>query len=294
MKEGPADHRALRLARSLARRVHGLTGRQIHAEWLRRFSARRFDHDLLVDDFDEGLRFWCCLNEHIGSNVFWRGSYSGSQLELLKQLLEPDMVFLDVGANQGEFTIVAASRLTRGRVIALEPVSSLLGRLRRNVEANGFDNVSALPLGLGERPARLPIYTSDEAFSDGTDHSGLPTLHPDAQRGRLLETIEIVRLDDLVEELALDRLDVAKLDVEGAELSALRGGAATIQRFRPWLLLEVDDRNCRRAGHSAEELLQAVEALGYSILGFDRMGAVVPLDRARLGEFQNVVCKPRE
>lgn len=286
------DHRMLRLVRSLVRGVHRLTGRQVHAERLRRFCARRRDYDLLIEDFDGSLCFWCRLDEHIGSHIFWRGSYSTSQLVFLKRILRPDMVFFDIGANQGEFTVVAASRLPRGRVIALEPVDALVRRLRRNVEANGFRNVSILTVGLGERRGRMPIYTSEGTFSDGTNHSGLPTLHPGAERGRELGTIEMTTLDDLAAETNLERLDAAKIDVEGAELSVLRGGEKTIRRFRPWILLEVDEANCRRAGHTAGELLGAVEAMEYSILGLDRGGALVPVDAGGAVRFRNVVCRP--
>lgn len=285
---------ALRGLRQFARAINRIFGIQGHAEFLRKWCARHFSDDLLIEDFDGSLRFWCRLDEHIGSQIFWRGSYSSDQLAFLDERLRPEMAFVDVGANQGEFSVFAGKRLTRGRVVAIEPVRALRERLERNVSANGLHNVVILDFGLGERIARLPIYGSDQRFSDGTVNSGLPSLYADDDRSHVVDTIDIRPLDQLGAELQLERLDFIKIDVEGAELSVLRGGEATIRRHRPCVLLELDERNCRRAGYEIAQLVAAVEALGYQILRLTPEGRLFAFELDELAVFQNVVCRPKE
>jgi hypothetical protein len=73
-------------------------------EIVRRLVARHApSYPLQIDDFRGNTKFNCYLREHMGGQIFFRGSYSGDQLTLLERLLKADSVFVDAGANQGEF-----------------------------------------------------------------------------------------------------------------------------------------------------------------------------------------------
>ena len=106
---------------------------------------------------------------------------------VLDRLLEPTMVFADVGANQGEFTLFAAKRLTRGRVIAFEPMTEMRERLVQNIEANAFENVLVSGLGLWSAPGRRRLFRRKERFEDGSFHEGLGTLFPSEERSEVVE-----------------------------------------------------------------------------------------------------------
>jgi len=167
------------------------------AEWVRRHYVRR-SREVLVDDFDGDLRFQCNLQSHIGSYVFWRGGYSVHQFPLLNRILSPEMVFIDVGANEGEHTLFAAKRLTRGQVFAFEPATAMYERLLNNLRINGLTGVRAEKLGLGDRETEVPIYGPSQRSDDGSLNDGNGTLFPVEGRSRLLEKIRIVPLDDYV------------------------------------------------------------------------------------------------
>jgi FkbM family methyltransferase len=115
----------------------------------------------------------------MGSQVFFRGTYSGDQLEVLCNLLQPGDLFVDGGANQGEFTVLAASLVgPSGKVLAFEPVSRIRERLTLNISLNSFQNVDVLALGLGDKSeVNVPIFDSHETFRDGTMHEGLFSLY---------------------------------------------------------------------------------------------------------------------
>ena len=195
---------------------HGVRRLASHDEWA------------LIQDFDGDLKFHCHLGEHIGSQMYWRDSYSWDQLKVLDTFLGSECVFFDIGANQGEFTLFAAKRLSQGTVYAFEPMSEMFGRLSRNVEENGFDNVRLIQAGLWSEAETKPVFTMPGRFSDGSHPKGLGTLFQTEERDLLAEVVPLMTLDGFVEDEKLTRLDAMKLDVEGAEHEVIRGV------FPPW------------------------------------------------------------
>ncbi len=280
------------ILRRFTRRAYRVRGLARLAERVRIASVGR-SQVVVIDDFDGDLKFRCFLNEHIGSLMYWRGCYSCHILALLDRILSSSMTFLDIGANQGEFTLFAAKRLSAGCVIAFEPVPYLYDRLTLNVQMNGLHNVIPVSKGVAAAPGLVPIYSSKTSFSDGSINEGLATLFATEERNTLLGTVPVIRLDDIVEEMGLTQVDVIKLDIEGAELPALQGGGRTIERFRPVVLLEVSDETCRAAGHTTADVLDYLSNLGYSFEEILEAGRTRAITRATLGAHQNLVAWPR-
>jgi hypothetical protein len=88
--------------RALMRFLFRWRGLRVIAHILRRRLLR--DEWIWIDDFDGDMKFYCHLKSHIGSFIYWRGYYSAHQLKVLDRILREDMIFVDIGANQGEFT----------------------------------------------------------------------------------------------------------------------------------------------------------------------------------------------
>ncbi|KAA6187313.1 FkbM family methyltransferase [Thiohalocapsa marina] len=291
--EYPVVLGALRL---LARRLYPLRGTGLPriAEYIRikvAGSAARgaWPHDVWIDDFCGHLRFRCDLSEHMGSQIFFRGAYSRGQLSILRQLLKPDSVFVDAGANQGEFTVCAASLTPLGTVHAFEPMPDLVRRLRENVEANGLANVQVHCCGLsdGER-CEVPIYASAAVYVDGTRNAGLPTIFPSDERDAEVGHIHLVDLDRV---LGQSGVDVMKIDVEGAELAVLKGAAGVIENAHPYILFEANAETARAAGYAIEELFSWLEARDYRLRLILPDGGLMAIQRdARFG---NVLAVPK-
>jgi FkbM family methyltransferase len=154
--------------------------------------------------------------------------------ELFERVLGKGSVFIDVGAHLGGFT-VRASRIVgeRGLVVAFEPDFSNYFYLLKNIMLNECENVVALPLAVYSSTGSVLSFN----ISTQSGHSSITGLHKDEALFRTY--VYTVTIDDVVERLSLRRVDVIKIDVEGAEIDVLKGCGRTLETYRPTLLIEV-------------------------------------------------------
>ena len=150
------------------------------------------------------------------------GLYEPDKTQTIRSLLRPGMTFIDVGANKGDFSLLAAKIVgDTGAVLAFEPDPENLHWLARSVELNGYGNIKAFDVALGERNETVPLYLGDK--------SGWHSLVP-SPTGHSRGTISINKrtLDSFLEELGNPDVHMIKIDVEGAELEVLHGAQRTL------------------------------------------------------------------
>lgn len=137
---------------------------------------------------------------------------------------DPGDVVLDLGGNLGTSAMRFAALVgAAGRVYSFEPVFASL--LARNVAGCGLDNVELVPVAVGDAVGQITFNVTPLGIDSRITHKP-----PGADRH---VTLPVTTLDHFVAERGLDRLDFIKLDIEGAEEMALRGGEQTLRRFRP-------------------------------------------------------------
>ena len=162
-------------------------------------------------------------------------------LMLRREYYGPGVIAIDGGANIGVHTIEWAKAMSQfGQVVAFEPQERIFYALAGNIVINNCHNAFALQKGLGERneviEMPVPDYTRPGSFG-GLELKSPPILGQVGTGQEPIEArapVEIIRLDSL----AIPRCDFIKLDLEGMELDALKGGAEMIEEFRPALLVE--------------------------------------------------------
>ena len=160
-------------------------------------------------------------------------------------------VVLDVGANIGIFTLLAASRVgPGGRVIAVEPIARNRQLLARAAQVNGFARIELIAGAASDRTGTMQLRTHPHTSNSATPAAAGELLR-DA-RGVVVSVPALV-LDERCADL--DRLDLLKIDIEGMEPLALRGLERTIARLRPILLSEFNPWAIERA--------TATDAIGY-------------------------------
>lgn len=227
------------------------------------------------------------LASYMGGSMFWLGMHHVNEIIVLNSILRPHHTFVDVGANQGEFTLFAASKLTEGKVIAFEPVQKQLNMLKTNIALNQFDNIKLNAFGLSDKEGELPIYTSTDCDAHFGVHEGLSTLFPSETRNELEQLVTLKVFDDEYMK-DLDRFDFLKIDIEGAELYALKGMEQSIKKFQPKILIEISDVTYESAGYTKKDLLDYLDQLGYRPFKLHR-GRLKKINYSEMGDWGNYV-----
>jgi FkbM family methyltransferase len=228
--------------------------------------------------------------------VIDRVPFLEKELFLLDRLVRAGDVCLDVGAAGGAHLLVMARRVgARGRVLGVEPRPTSLRALRRLVDLSGFtDRVRLAAVALadtvGAQRLRVPVVPTRAHFRGSTADASTAAAFARLP-SREIE-VPTTTLDALVAAEGLERLDVLKLDVEGAELLVLAGATHVLRVLRPIVILEADDEHQRRFDASAQDVLDAVVAHGYRVYRY-RRGRLEPVDQVVEGE-DDYVFVPEE
>lgn len=165
-------------------------------------------------------------------------------------------VILDVGANMGLYSLLGASKNPSARVYALEPEPHNLEAIRRNLRANRLDNVTPLPLGLGDRQDTVILRL------EGLSENAAGTGHHVVNQGEGLPIL-VADLDSLIAAGLVQPPDLIKMDIEGYEFKALKGMRRLLLEHHPDLLIEVHPAILPKHGESVEEMEAFLAALGY-------------------------------
>jgi FkbM family methyltransferase len=194
----------------------------------------------------------------VGYQLFIGRGYEEHTAELFERELRPGMTVLDLGANIGFYTILAAARVRPGgRVFAFEPAPENIALLERNARANGFDHVTIVPRACSDTAGRVTLHLSPRG-------KGLHTIGAAGEGWGSIE-IETVRLDDHFAGASFTA-DFLKIDIEGAETRALRGMERLLARSpRLKILTEINPTALVQNGDSAESYLSQLQGYGFHI-----------------------------
>jgi FkbM family methyltransferase len=225
-------------------------------EWLHRLSHRLLPSDeRLWAQIEAGPArgLWLELNPRTGQ-AYLRGDAEPLVQKVLAERLHPGMVFYDLGANIGLFSLLAARRVgPSGRVFSFEPDPEVATRLRRNIAQNSFSNVTIFEAGVWSASGVVSFIPADASSPDHGTGRFVPAASDAGTPTRC------VALDDFSEGAPPDGI---KCDVEGAELEALHGAAKLLQAHRPWILCEMHSEANERASR---------EFLGHFAYTFERV-----------------------
>ena len=189
--------------------------------------------------------------------------HHGALRPLLGDHVGPGAVVVDAGAHAGQFTKLFAALAPGGRVYAFEPGAYARRILDTVVRFKRLDNVEVVAAALGDEDGEATL--THPLKARGSLGFGLAHLGGDGEGGgrALCESVPVTTLDRFAGAAGLRRLDFVKADVEGWEVRLVRGARATLERFRPALLLELGQSHLARAGDAPEEAWRLLGPLGY-------------------------------
>ena len=201
-------------------------------------------------------------NDHLQLLLYYCGEFEPQCVELMKKHIGPGSIVLDVGANIGLYTLEAAKAVgATGRVIAIEASPGHISTIGKSVGLNGFQNVDIISSAVGDVEGMTTL-----TLPEGANH-GMFTLGSVA--GSVTMRVNAKRIDDILDEQKALSVDFIKMDIEGSELVALKGATQTLKRFRPTILIELNEAALRSCGTSSFEVKSLLYSMDYkgSIVG---------------------------
>ena len=179
----------------------------------------------------------------------------------LSNYLDNNALFLDIGANVGAYLFILENKLKPENIYAFEPNSALYKRLNRL-----FPNVNIFDIALSnentEAEFKIPIINGKNIHTRGTLQINF---HEDNEERTILQKVKVRTLDEL--NLKISRLDFIKIDVEGNEELTLQGSKNTILKYRPTLMVEIEQRHHKEP---IWQLISEIENWGYKANFLDR------------------------
>lgn len=213
-----------------------------------------------------GMRVKVYLGDVIGCHIWHHGWYEPHLVNAIKQHLTADVTFFDIGANIGQYTLLAAPLVQE--VHSFEPSKETYALLTWNIEHSGCSNISANHLAVSNRSGIASLHESSPG------NAGDAYLDPTLPGPDHADSVQTTTLDEYV--FSSDRCKnlkkaILKIDIEGAELQALEG-ANELLELKPTIMVEVIDKLQRRFGHSQEELVSFLQGHGYVLYSLSENG----------------------
>lgn len=225
-------------------------------------------------------------------------------LRAVSRILQPGMTVFDVGANQGQFSLFAARHVTStGKIHTFEPSSSAWSRLQTNLACNArlASRIEANRTAVADRAgvAQLYQYAENSAWNSLHPHgrwsnleqreAGAPAITP-----AVADLVPTITLDNYCQQAAIPRIDFLKIDVEGFELSVMRGAAAALQQHSiRHLMYEICTDLLAAVGQTPQDVVGLLQSYGYETKRIGPNGSLEDLPQP--GEFPflaNYLARP--
>ena len=195
------------------------------------------------------------------------GLWEPYETSLLLRFLGPGDVFVDVGANIGYFSVLAASVVgAQGAVFAFEPDPNNYRLLRANAQLNGFDGtINAVEVALSNTGGEGRLFLSEDNLGDHQVYVG--------DEARKSVPIVLQRGSDYLTR-RLDKLDLLKIDTQGSEFQVIEGLMPLLLSLenKPRIIVELTPHSLRQAGASGRMLMELLETLAQPFWMIDHVG----------------------
>lgn len=238
-------------------------GKDIYLEhhWERQFAYR----DTFTFTVDDDIKILGRRDSYISRRLF-EGNFEREEIWFIKRFLRPDESFLDIGANIGYHSLIAANQLKAGigKVYAFEPTPLTFDWLVENIGINGFKNVIAYDKAMSSERGKFLF----NQYNDGKDaYNSFGNVMK--RSPKTVVEVETTTIDQFMESIGNESrtISLIKIDVEGWEFPVLKGGMESLgKKDAPTLMVEFTDDNARNAGFNCQKVYDIGRELGYTWL----------------------------
>lgn len=228
-----------------------------------------FSKTNFITKYDSTLKIKVNLSDWIQQQIFFLDYSDINGISFLKKTLKKDNVFIDIGANIGAYTLIASKLVEKtGMVIAFEPVNTINKMLIDNIKMNGLTNI------IVEKKAVYDQNTNLELFISNEQNMGMSSILNHSHESGEKQKIEAITLDNYVQLKKLAKIDLVKIDIEGAEIHALKGMKQSLVKFKPTLIIEISDGILENSSVKSNAIYDFLFDLNYVPYNIDEKGNI--------------------
>lgn len=206
-------------------------------------------------------------DDPVVSGALTLGVYENEEIAFFERVVEPEMIFVDVGANVGLYTALGLNRMCYpSKIICVEPdpisASFLKQTIRSNQKGNQSPEVSFYQVALSDKPGEVLLYKNPENKGDNRIYSD----------PLCTDVIEVPSdtLDNLLERENIEEINLIKIDVQGAEAKVVAGATGVLRKSTDCVMMtEFWPYGLTNCGSSPSAYLCMLEDLGLSLYSLD-------------------------
>ena len=221
------------------------------------------------------VRMRCDISKLVQRQIYFYGAYEEDTCQVWVKMAKTAQTIIDVGANVGLYSLLAAATSSHAAIHAFEPTSEVFDRFVENVRLNGFLNVVANRAGVGRASGKSFLH-----FCAGSDGSNEGMNYVSSESVSRSDTaVEVVSVDDYCRAREIDSIDLLKLDIEGGEYDALLGAERFLARKAiNCIFVELTEWAANRNGHSTRDIKRLLSTAGYEIYQLRTDGSLKRVD----------------
>lgn len=219
---------------------------------------KRITHKYLDLQLLPNLKLRCYPDSYSAASALYCGLYDYDEMNFLLRYLRSEDSFLDIGANIGIYTLLAASVISSGTIHSFEVLTKNYQRLRENIKLNNFEQVEVYNIAVSEKKGNIFLHLAEG--------DSMPFITNQSSDRAI--TVSTDTLDNLLREQSLNNLALAKIDIEGAELLAFQGAINLFKKQLPPVWIMEINNTLSNFGHQKEEIIEFLDSYGYKLYSY--------------------------
>ena len=217
---------------------------------------------------DENIKLVCNFNDKVCMPflLFNIGNYEESEMNIILKCINENDTILDIGANIGLYTIYLNKHFKNINTYSIEPMKFTYDLLSKNIELNNIKS-NIYNIGLSDKDGIEKFYFNKAE----TAASSMKNLREDTENTEIVEC-KINKLDTFIFDNNIKKIDLIKIDVEGAELLVFRGGVESLKKYKPIIFSEMLRKWSKKFDYHPNDIINVLNEIGYSCFAINNNG----------------------
>jgi FkbM family methyltransferase len=254
--------------------------RSFARQFIRKVNGPKYKSPPKHGDKYKILGRWMYIDDKDSIQLTKNGLYNHEQTQIIKKLVKKKHIVLDIGAHIGYFTLIMAQQAKQ--VYAFEPEIRNFEILKKNIELNKIENVKLYNVAVAENKGNTTLHLCEM-------NRGMHRIYPSHWCNDGTAKVETVKIDDMIKEA-----DFIKMDIEGAELGALKGMKKLLKKCDSTVIMEFHPQSITEYGANPRDIYDLMASLGYDIklsltdsISFEQLEQIA---KEKIGT--NIICTP--